>query len=222
MLRIVSIALALSLLLASAASAATIAAWDMYGQSGSQAYTAGTDSEYATAYNMVRGDGLSGNSGSNSMNSKGWSGSDDGDYIEFGFSVADGYSVTLDELWIGSRSSNTGPGSLGVYTSLNGYSSSMYTIVQEGTDYTNSIINLSSLGAITGDFFIRLYEIGDTQADGSGSTSGSGTFRITNYYDGDYTNVSFFGEATSAAVPLPGAVWLLFAGFAGLAARRNK
>lgn len=215
------IALALSLFMASAANAATIAAWDMYGQPGDQAYTAGIDSAYATAFDMVRGADLNAAGAGNSMSSNGWSGSDADDYFQFGFSVVDGYAVTLNDLYIGTRSSNTGPGTIGVYTSLDGYTNAIYTISQQGTAYSNSIIDLSSLGVITGDLYIRLYEIGDTQADGSGATSGGGTFRITDYYDGDYTDVSFFGDAATAAVPVPAAVWLLASGLAGLFIRRK-
>lgn len=208
------------LFLVGTASADIVAGWDMYGQPGDQVFTSGYGSTETTAFNMVRGSGLAANSGDNSFNSKGWDGTNAEDYIEFGFSVLSGYSVTLEELWIGTRSSNTGPGTLGVYTSLDGYTNPIYEISQIGSDYSNSIIDLSSLGSVSGDFYVRLIEIGDTQADGSGATAGTGTFRVADYYDGTYIDTHF--EGTISPVPIPAAVWLLGSGLIGLVGVRRK
>jgi hypothetical protein len=94
-------------------------------------------------------------------------------------------------------------------------------ITQKGEAYVNNIIDLSGLDAISGDFYIRLSEYGDTQADGNGATAGTGTFRITNYDSGGInTDVHFVGTvSTSAAVspvPVPNAVTLLGCGLIGL------
>ena len=208
-----------ALMLAGTAQADVVASWDMYGQPGNQEYTTGIGSTNIIAQNMVRGAGLNPASANNSMSSTGWAGTDSDDYFEFGFTVADGYSVTLDELWIGTRSSGTGPGTIGVYTSLDGYTTSIYTIVQDNTNYSNSIIDLSGLGAISGDFFIRLYEIGDTQADGDGATGSSGTFRIADHLaSGTYTDVQFVGTV----VPIPGALWLTGSGLLALVGLRRR
>jgi hypothetical protein len=210
---------ALSVFLSSA-QAATIAAWDMYGEPGDQLSTDGIDSLNVTAYDMVRGSGLTPYATNNAMSSIGWDGINSDDYIEIGFSVLDGYEVTLDELWIGTRSSNTGPGTIGYYSSLDGYTNPFFTSPQTGS-YVNSIIDLSGLGSVTGDFYVRLFEIGDTQADGSGATSGAGTFRITDHYNtGTYTDVQFTG--TTSPVPVPGAVWLLGGGLIALLGIRRK
>lgn len=214
--------LAMSFLVAGNAGAAVIAGWDMAGADGAlTSYGGYSDVTEVTAADMVMGDGLSAYDAYNAFNTTGWADSDDGDYIEIGFTVADGYAATLDELWIGTRSSNTGPGTIGVYTSLDDYTDPIFTITQDGTAYSNSIIDISDL-VITGEFYVRLYEIDDTQADGEGDTYDGGTFRISDYYDsGEYTDVQFTG--TISTVPVPGAVWLLGSGLlAAFGARRKN
>ncbi|MFH0729254.1 MAG: hypothetical protein V2B19_23285 [Pseudomonadota bacterium] len=198
-----------------------VAQWDMTGQPGTQVFTDGIDSDYATAENMVRGSGLLGNTGVDSMNSKGWDGTDAGDYFEFGFSVGSGYQVDLSQLWIGTRSSSTGPGTIGVYTSLDSYTTAAATLIQQNTTVLNSILDLRGLGPITGDFYVRLMEIGDTQAGGSGATASTGTFRVADYYDGSaFTDVQFTGYVSQ--VPVPGAFWLLGSCLVGVWGARRK
>jgi hypothetical protein len=189
--------------------AAIVAAWDMTGEPGDQTITAGTGSENVAASDMIRGPGLMGSGGNNSFNSKGWNdppatdpGSDD-DYMEFGFDVTAGFQVILDELNIGTRSSNTGPGTLGVFTSVDGFASSVATIVQPGSDEVSSTVDLGSLSPVTGDFRIRLIEIGNTQADGVGTTSSAGTFRIINDPDDSSNLVSLAGVTQSLVGPAP-------------------
>ena len=214
----------LFLMIVGNANADIVAHWDMYGQPGDQVSTAAVDDvANVTGLDMVRGNGLGTNTGANSLNSNGWDGIEAGDYIQFGFSVDPNYEVSLDELWIGTRSSNTGPGTIGFYSSLDGFANPFYTVTQVGSDYANSIIDISALGTISEDLYIRLYEFGDIQADGDGATSSTGTFRITDHYDtGIYTDVQITG--TVSPVPVPAAVWLLGSGLIGLVGfrRRNK
>lgn len=168
-------------LLITPAWALTISSWDMTDQLGDQTTTTGLGSTMVAANAMTRGAGLGLDSGGNSMNSKGWDGTNSNDYFQFGFTVAAGFTSTLDQLFIRTRSSDTGPGTLGVYTSLDGYTAPVHTLVQSGDSYLSSSIDLSGLGPIMGSFAIRLIEIGDTQADGKRATQSIGTFRITNY-----------------------------------------
>lgn len=210
-----------SLVIVSSANAAQIAAWDMFGQPGNQAFTASSSSDAnVTGFNMVRGAGLGVNTGNNSMNSNGWGSTDADDYFEFGFNVASGFQVSLDSLIIGTRSSNTGPGTWGLYTSQDGFSSPVDTLMQSGSDFLNSTIDLSSLAPVTGDFFVRILEIGNTQADGSGTTSNSGTFRIVDFFDnGDFIDTQFTGtvSSVSAVVPVPAPLFMLVCAMGALA-----
>ena len=41
-----------------------------------------------------------------------WASASSDDYVQFGFTVGAGFSVSLDDLIIATRSSNTGPGTL--------------------------------------------------------------------------------------------------------------
>jgi hypothetical protein len=211
------------------AQAASIVEWDLLGAPGNQASTAASSAATnVTGLDLTRGSGLSGSGAKNSFSSTGFSGNDAGDYVEFGFSVDAGYSVDLDTLFIGTRSSNTGPGTLGLFSSQDGFSSSLFTFTQSGTAFNNQTVDLSALTGLTGTVNFRIYEIGDTQADGSGATANTGTFRVGAYFEnGNFANnLGFSGTVNTLGgnpVPVPAAVWLLgsaVAGMAGVARRK--
>jgi len=204
------------------AEAAQVVAWDMFGQPGNQVTTPSTSSAAnVTGKAFTRGPGLNPNSGNNSFNSNGFESTTQGaasdEFLEFGFTVDPGFFVDLDELIIGTRSSNTGPGMLGLYTSLDGFTSPVFTFVQSGTNFLNSTIDLSGLPSITGDFTARIIEIGNTQADGDGANSGSGTFRVVDFFDdGNFIDTQFTGSV--AVVPEPSTCILMVIGLCGAVA----
>jgi hypothetical protein len=216
-------------LLATSTQAITIASWDTFGEPGDQVSTAGTGSPNAAADAMVRGPGLIPNAGANSFNSRGWNAAPvlppglDLDYVQFGFDVDPGFSVNLDTLIIGTRSSNTGPGTIGVYTSLDGFAVPVATLLQPGEAFVNSVIDLSALGSVTGAFDIRLIEIGNTQADGIGVTTSTGTFRVVDFFDGNTFSDTQITGTTTASIPEGGfTLGLLGLGLASLALARRK
>ena len=133
-------------LAASVASADVITSWTNFGQPGSQAASpVNVQATNVTGAALTRGAGLTANAGTNSLNSAGWDSLAAGDYLSFGFSVSAGYAVDLDALWIGARSSNSGPGFLGLFYSGDGFSTNLFTFTQSGTANNNQIIDLSSL-----------------------------------------------------------------------------
>lgn len=208
---------------ATSANAIPIASWALLGATGDQTSTAGVGSAHVSALNLSRGAGLTPNAGANSLNSRGWNTApasnpgDDTDYVTFGFSVAPGFAVDLTDLIIGTRSSATGPGTVGLFWSGDGFVTALATITQPNTAYVDSVIDLSALTGLAGLNEFRLIEIGNTQADGSGDTTSLGTFRVTDYLGSSgYQDTQFSGEIRAVSVPEPSTVALLGLGVVGI------
>ncbi|PPC89234.1 MAG: hypothetical protein CTY34_12130, partial [Methylobacter sp.] len=176
-----------------------------------------------TGSNLVRGAGLTANSGSGSLNSTGFTGQAT-DFLSFGFSVADGFSVNLEQLFIGTRSSNTGPGTLGLFYNGDNFASSLFTFSQSGTSNLFSIVDLSALTGLTGSVEFRILQIGTNSANGGATTSSTGTFRVQDYVVSSIdNNLRFTGTVNAvASVPVPAAFWLFGSAVAGFAARKRK
>lgn len=222
----------LALSVSASAQAATVVEWDLLGSPGNQATQAATSSATGiTGGDIARGAGLGTSAATNAFSSAGWEGTDSGaagnEYMSFGFSVAAGYELDLESLYIGTRSSGTAPGTLGLFWSGDNYATSLYTFTQNNTAYLNSVVDLSALSNLTGAVEFRLYEVGNTQADGSGATAGTGTFRLTAYFSGNPSvfdrNMQFTGTV-AAPVPEADSYALILAGLGlvGLLARRRK
>jgi hypothetical protein len=170
---------------------------------------------------LARGAGLNATAAANSFSSAGWNGAAT-DYYSFGFSLDADFFADLDSLYIGTRSSNTGPGTLGLYWSGDGFSTALTTLSQPGSGFLNSIVDLSALPDLTGDVEFRLVQIGTTSANG-GTTSNTGTFRVTGYFENASFDRNLQFTGTVSVIPEPGTVALLLAGLAtvGFVARRR-
>ncbi|GMV24457.1 MAG: hypothetical protein AMXMBFR58_04880 [Phycisphaerae bacterium] len=217
------VSLAALALVAGSATAATVSQWDLTGAPGDQAFTAGTAAANVSATNITRGAGLGVSAAGNSFSSLGWT-QQATDYISFGFSVDAGYQVNLENLYIGTRSSGTGPGTLGLYSSLDGFTAPLTTFVQVGTNggagtgFVNSVVDLSALPNISGTIEFRVIQIGTQAANGGATTSANGTFRLTAYFVNATfdRNLQFTGEV----IPAPASIALV--GLAGLVAGRRR
>lgn len=187
----------------------TIAAWDTSGLTGATAtHSATSSATNITGADLARGSGLGAASSSGTFSSNGFSNTDADDYVEFGFTVGGGFEVDLANTTLSTSTSNTGPGTLGLYWSQDSYAALLYTFNQSGESTVAHTIDLSSLSSVTGVTLFRILEIADTQADGVGPTTTSGAFRIT-ALDVAGT-VSAVPEASSFAV-LAGLMMLGFA-----------
>ncbi|MDX2147499.1 MAG: hypothetical protein SFZ23_08240 [Planctomycetota bacterium] len=205
--------------LAAAANAQTVASWVLLGQPGNQPSVAGVGSANVTANPLARGAGLAGNSGSNSLNTSGWADLGANDFISLGFTVAAGYQTDLSQLYIGTRSSGTGPGFLGLFYSGDGFSTNLFSFIQPDSTFVNSVIDLSALPNLTGNVEFRLRALNNTSANG-GAISANGTFRVTAYFvNGQFDRDTQF-TGTTTLIPAPGAVALM--GLGGLVAGRRR
>ncbi len=214
--------LALAFGLSGTAGAATIVEWNLQNTPGNQATTAGTASqESVMAGDLARGAGLNATGAANSFSSSGWNGAAT-DYFSFGFSLDDGFFANLDSLYIGTRSSGTGPGTLGLFWNGDDFSTALTTFSQSTNTFVNSIVDLGALPDLTGDVEFRLVQIGTTSANG-GTTATGGTFRVTGYFQGGTFDRNMQFTGTVSAIPEPGTVALLLAGLAtvGFVARRR-
>jgi hypothetical protein len=149
---------------------------------------------------MARGDGINPTTAGNSISGNNWHDRAADDYFTFGFTVDAGFSVDLNELWISTRSSGTGPGFLALRSSLDGFTSDLATFVQTGTSFTNSIVDLSGLTDLTGTVEFRVYADGNVSANG-GTTAATGTLRISEFFDGvDFFPVFFSGDVNPTGI----------------------
>ncbi len=176
----------------------TLTEWVLFGETGDQVSTAATNNAAGvTGDLMARGAGITPTAAGNSISASGWNDLAADDYFTFGFTVDSGSSVDLDELWIATRSSNTGPGFLGLRYSGDGFASDIASIVNTGTFFTNSVIDLSTLTGLTGTVEFRIYAQNNVSANG-GTIGSSGTLRISEYFDGaNYYPVYFTGTVNS-------------------------
>ncbi len=209
---------ALAMFAGTTASADVITSYVSFGQPGDQAASpTGTVAANVSALPLTRGAGLNATGAGNSISSSGWDSLDpSSDYFTFGFEVAPGFAVNLDTLWFGSRSSNTGPGSLGVFWSGDGFTNPVFSFSQSGTNFTNSIADLSALSGLTGVNEFRIIATSPVSANG-GTISSGGTFRLGDHFDsGNFSEFRFEGTV----VPAPASAALL--GLGGLVAIRRR
>ena len=202
-------------------SSAGLVIFDFTAQPGNQAFQIPTVvATHVTATNLIRGNGLTASGAANSFSSSGWSPSDADDYVEFGLTVEHGYRANLTTLKFASRSSGTGPGTMALQSSRDGFGSNLLVWNQLNTADANILADLSGLGDQTGSLHFRIVALPGPSASG-GSLSGAGTWRIGTTTTPGNTNFMLLEGTVSqlANVPEPSSILLLSLSSIGLAAR---
>lgn len=218
---------ALSLGLATSAHGELIAGWNLaLCPNGAQTYGATAAAGGVTGMTMTRGAGLGVAFATQAnFNARGWN-QEATDYLSFGFTVANGSSVNLSSLQIGTRSEGGAPGVLALRSSVDGFGSDLFIFDQAsttsnewgpGAGFIFSVIDLSAMANLTGTVEFRIYQVGNSAANG-GTPETNRHFRLTNYFWGgvDQGDMSFSGTV----VPAPGALALL--GLGGLVGGRRR
>ncbi|AFL85675.1 endonuclease/exonuclease/phosphatase family protein [Belliella baltica DSM 15883] len=183
----------------------TLALWDFTGQPGNQAFNSGIGSTNVNAINFTRGSGIAPTNAANSISSSGWSISDENDYFSFGLEVEEGFQVTLNQLILATRASNTGPGKLALRSSLDNFSSNITVWDNVGTTFSNQNFELTSLDNLTGTIEFRIYANEDVRADGGSPIASGGTLRVANFSEGGgvFSPVRFLGSVSEIPAPEP-------------------
>lgn len=215
-------------------SAATIVSYATFPGNGDRETIPGmTDETGITPLAMSRGGGLQPAGGGNSFNSNGWATNVDGDptvlnsngYVEIGFTVADGFTVTLDELLLGSDSSTSGPSQIGIFTSLDNFTTPFSTIDEDG-EFSNTRLDISALGPVTGDFAIRFFNTGGVNPAapeaGEFDMDEDSTWRIVTLFEGGFVADTPGITGTVSAIPEPSAASLLALSFLSVLRRRRR
>lgn len=219
-MKIVSIAVLGSVCIAAPAAAnlLKLVNYNLTGAAGNEALWGGLGGTDVSPLDLVRGSGVTPSAAANSFAATGWTG-EATDYFSFGFIVDDGFIADLASLSIGTRSSGTGPGTIGVYYSGDNFTTALGTITQGSGTNVNTVIDLSSLTNLAGIVEFRLMAIG-TNSAGGGTTASGGSFRVTNYFENSVNQNGFYVLGSVSAIPAPGAIALL--GVAGVIGTRRR
>ena len=230
MKRTVLIAIAITVVAAAAAPllpAATIVSWETFGNSGNEPFVAPTNVETGlVGLNLERGPGLSAPSGTNSFNSSAWAWSGGvrqaDDYVSFGFEVQAPFKVDDLSLLFGSRSSNAGPGPLGLFWSGDNFTDPLHTWTHVNELWSNEDIDLAGLGTLeAGVYEFQIQSIANQRAsDPQNTIAGGGTMRIGDYFQSGQGFSLFRFEGT--VTPEPGRAMLLAIGGLLFLARRRR
>ncbi|MCG8448435.1 MAG: hypothetical protein MI725_02495 [Pirellulales bacterium] len=215
--------------------AATLAQWETFGTPGDQLAQAATnEAPGISGVDLTRNGGLAPRTGANSFNSKGWASNAEltptvvntGAFVELGITIQPGLSANLESLLLGSRSSGSGPAMIGVFTSVDSFTTPIFVIDQtattgfgnvQGTGFANSNIDLSAFNGITGSFLVRFKNVSGANTATTaraGDMDLESTWRIGDFLE---PGVGFSVlQITGTVIPEP-ASWVLLCGLGCLA-----
>jgi len=193
----------------------TVVSWNLDGQLGNESFVAPSSSmEHVTGLNITRGTGLTAQRANDSFSSLGWEDySPTTNYVSFGFTVDEGFTADIDELWVRLRSSPTGPRLTGLFSSLDGFAEPLFINIHTGDVPVDLRIDLSGpeFDFVTGTIEFRFGALSTDSAD-HGAVDNRGSFRLKNLvnYDGSTSLEMRFTEGpVPTTVPEPSAFALM-------------
>ena len=218
----------LSGLAANDARAAFLEQYEFQGQAGNE--TSVAPSFVASGLkgrSVTEGPGLTPSSGANSINASGFTNSSSTAYFSLGFDITAGYSATVNQIILTSRSSGTGPGLINVLASVDGGAfATVATITQTSTNFNDEFLSITPVTA-TSSLVFRFVAANQVSAAG-GAVGSGGTFRIGDYNPANSpTPFTLGGTITplaGSAVPEPSSLAMATIGLGalGLASRARR
>jgi len=189
--------------------------WNSEGfDSGQSTVLAGvSSSQFITPISVSRGPNINQATLANAFSSSGWDSTDGGEYFQFGFEIAPGYTADLSQALLGLRSSNTGPGDIALFTDFagDGFTTAIDNYTLPGGSGASAFLNvtssLSDFTDVTGTILFRLLKTSEISANG-GSIGGTGTFAFARFSD-EGTLIPGQISGTVSQVPEPGTYALI-------------
>lgn len=181
-------------LLASNAGAATLATYNLAGAAGSETSSAAaTILGNVTATPITRGSGLSANAGGNSFNSANFATTFDANkYVQLGIAPTAGNSLTLNNLFFNTQRSNTGPATIEIRSSLDGYATIVSTILPAASLAAQSVALPAAFSSLSTGVTFRLF--------GYGASGTAGTFRLAQNAGNSASPNAFSFDGSTAVV----------------------
>jgi hypothetical protein len=181
-------------MLANNAGAAIIATYNLAGAAGGEASSAApTISGNVTATSITRGAGLTANAGGNSFNSANFATTFDATkYVQLGIAPTAGNSLTLNNLFFNTQRSNTGPATVEIRSSLDGYATTIATISPPASLAAQSVALPAAFSSLSSGVTFRLF--------GYSASGTSGTFRIAQNASNSTSPNAFSFDGSTAAV----------------------
>ena len=182
-----------------------ITTFDFTGAPGNQASTPGTATNSAAGHltvgNIARGPGVTASAATNSISSTGWSmgALDLNDYYGFTLTPNAGDSLNVDQIVFSERRSLTGIRNISIRSSLDGFTSDLFSVVVPDVDTTRrQTANFgSAFDALTTGVTFRFY--------GFTAEAAGGTWRIGNQTSDNQTTLppNLIVNGSVSAVPEP-------------------
>jgi hypothetical protein len=199
------------------------ATYSFVGQPGDETSVAITSNPTGTVFDgIVRGSGLTAISGINSINSEAWTTAatlDPNDYYQFAVTPVPGYDVDLDQIIFSERRSGQGVITIDLRSSLDGYTSSLFSAVLPDDTITRRFtVNLpSTFDDLAAPVTFRFF--------GYAAQDGRGTWRLGTAPNPDNpsnapANLLVVGDATP--IPEPATLTLSVIGVTGAVIRRRR